>query len=250
MLYGEPARAARLARGQPAVEEQGGEALLAFELRFTDRDGRRDRGASGLLIGVADPTVHDLDDYGRAKGVVLVSIDTLRRDHVGTYGYAKPTTPRSTRWAPGIVAEDAVSTSSWTLPGAPVDADLGRPGAHGGVDMSTASNHASRRSRALQAAPATGRRRSRATSTCRRVYGLDEGSTSSTSSRTGARATSPTARSRCSTAWATALLPLPALLRPALALRAAARDAGLFESKYAGKVTGLWGDFSKKTATS
>src|SRR5688572_1500806 len=58
------------------VDEHGGEALLAFELRVTDRDGVAIAAPAGLLIGVADPTVHDLDDYGRAKGVVLVSIDT------------------------------------------------------------------------------------------------------------------------------------------------------------------------------
>ena len=48
---------------------------------------------------------------------MLVSIDTLRRDHVGAHGYERPTTPRlDALAAEGILCEDAVSTSSWTLP--------------------------------------------------------------------------------------------------------------------------------------
>jgi hypothetical protein len=32
---------------------------------------------------VGEPVLHDLAAYGKQKGVLLVSIDTLRRDHVG-----------------------------------------------------------------------------------------------------------------------------------------------------------------------
>jgi arylsulfatase A-like enzyme len=49
--------------------------------------------------------------------IVLVSIDSLRADHVGAYGYPKPTTPFLDRLAAqGVVFEDAVSNSAWTLP--------------------------------------------------------------------------------------------------------------------------------------
>lgn len=113
----------------------GEAAVLEFELRRTDAEGRRVPHTAGALAAVAEPLLHDLDDYGRAKGVVLVSIDTLRRDHVGTYGYALATTPRiDALGRGGLVCEDAVSTSSWTLPAhlsmlTSVDA-----GAHGGLD--------------------------------------------------------------------------------------------------------------------
>jgi len=118
------------------LEGLGGEATLQFDLRFTDKDGHDIPQPAEMLLGVADPIVHDLDDYGRAKGVILVSIDTVRRDHVGAYGYPKPTTPRFDALArSGILCRDAVSTSSWTLPAHLSMMTSADPGAHGGTDM-------------------------------------------------------------------------------------------------------------------
>jgi len=49
--------------------------------------------------------------------VILVSIDTLRADHVGSYGYDRPTSPFLDRIAAeGVVFENAIAQSSWTLP--------------------------------------------------------------------------------------------------------------------------------------
>ncbi|HJS73267.1 MAG TPA: sulfatase [Vicinamibacteria bacterium] len=49
--------------------------------------------------------------------LILISIDTLRSDHVGAYGYGKDTTPNLDRLSrEGVVYEQAASTSSWTLP--------------------------------------------------------------------------------------------------------------------------------------
>lgn len=49
--------------------------------------------------------------------VVLVVVDTLRRDHLPFYGYARPTAPFLTRLArESVVFEQAYSTSSWTAP--------------------------------------------------------------------------------------------------------------------------------------
>ncbi len=51
------------------------------------------------------------------SNVLLITIDTLRADHVGSYGYGKQTTPRLDRLAAqGIRFTEAVSVSSWTLP--------------------------------------------------------------------------------------------------------------------------------------
>ena len=125
-----------------ALDGLGREATLQFDLRFTDREGRDIARPADLLLGVADPTVHDLDDFGRAKGVILVSIDTVRRDHVGIYGYPKPTTPRFDALARGgILCEDAVSTASWTLPAHLSMLTSVDPGAHGGTDMGHGYNH-------------------------------------------------------------------------------------------------------------
>ncbi len=54
---------------------------------------------------------------GSRPNVVLISIDTLRRDHLGCYGYPRATSPRIDQLATeGAVFENMVSSSSWTLP--------------------------------------------------------------------------------------------------------------------------------------
>lgn len=51
------------------------------------------------------------------KRVVLLVIDTLRRDHVGAYGYEKNTTPHLDSLAKeGVLFKDAYSNCSWTQP--------------------------------------------------------------------------------------------------------------------------------------
>lgn len=53
----------------------------------------------------------------RDCNVVLISVDTLRADHVGAYGYPRPTTPNIDALARrGVVFENAVAQSSWTRP--------------------------------------------------------------------------------------------------------------------------------------
>ena len=54
--------------------------------------------------------------YSRPN-IILISIDTLRRDHVGIYGYKRDTTPTIDAVArEGIYFENAVSAAPWTLP--------------------------------------------------------------------------------------------------------------------------------------
>ncbi len=49
--------------------------------------------------------------------VVLVSVDTLRADHVGALGHHRPTTPEIDALAArGVLFENAISQSSWTRP--------------------------------------------------------------------------------------------------------------------------------------
>ncbi len=53
----------------------------------------------------------------RAKHLLLISIDTLRADRLGCYGYARPTSPFLDRQAhAGVLFADATATSSWTYP--------------------------------------------------------------------------------------------------------------------------------------
>jgi arylsulfatase A-like enzyme len=49
--------------------------------------------------------------------LLLISIDTLRADHLGCYGYARPTSPFLDRLASqGVLFEQAHTTAPWTLP--------------------------------------------------------------------------------------------------------------------------------------
>jgi arylsulfatase A-like enzyme len=53
----------------------------------------------------------------RDCNVLLISMDTLRADHVGAYGHARPTTPNIDRIAErGVLFSNAISQSSWTRP--------------------------------------------------------------------------------------------------------------------------------------
>jgi arylsulfatase A-like enzyme len=68
-----------------------------------------------LLIVVAIGGCRAVDDD--LRGVVLISVDTLRPDHLGLYGYARPTSPTLDLLArDGTVFETASSVSPWTLP--------------------------------------------------------------------------------------------------------------------------------------
>ena len=51
----------------------------------------------------------------RGRDVVLISVDALRADHVGAYGYGRPTTPRLDRLAAeGVVFEAAYTPTPHT----------------------------------------------------------------------------------------------------------------------------------------
>jgi arylsulfatase A-like enzyme len=53
----------------------------------------------------------------RRPNVLLISLDTLRADHLSAYGYARETSPRIDALArDGVLFERAVAPTSWTLP--------------------------------------------------------------------------------------------------------------------------------------
>jgi arylsulfatase A-like enzyme len=52
-----------------------------------------------------------------APNVLVIVVDTLRADHVSSYGYARPTTPNLDRLAQqGVRFDHAISPCSWSLP--------------------------------------------------------------------------------------------------------------------------------------
>jgi arylsulfatase A-like enzyme len=69
-----------------------------------------------LLLGVVSLGCHR-EKLRKPVNVVLVSIDSLRADHVRSYGYARETTPTLDRIAAeGALFESVVAESTWTLP--------------------------------------------------------------------------------------------------------------------------------------
>jgi arylsulfatase A-like enzyme len=53
----------------------------------------------------------------KPPNIVLIVIDTLRRDHLGCYGYSKDTTPNIDKLAAqGLRADEMIATCSWTIP--------------------------------------------------------------------------------------------------------------------------------------
>ncbi len=52
-----------------------------------------------------------------APNVLVIVVDTLRADHVSSYGYARPTSPNFDRMAQqGVRFQNAISACSWSLP--------------------------------------------------------------------------------------------------------------------------------------
>lgn len=69
--------------------------------------------AFGGMAGCAPP---QMQVPGTHRNLVLVVIDTLRRDHLPCYGYPRPTAPTLSRLAEEGAMADGISPTSWTKP--------------------------------------------------------------------------------------------------------------------------------------
>lgn len=70
-----------------------------------------------LLAGLVPACSEPAGAPSARPSVILVSIDTLRADHLGLYGYERETSPFLDRLAErGVVFERAFSPVAWTLP--------------------------------------------------------------------------------------------------------------------------------------
>ncbi len=86
-------------------------------LRLANRFSQERGGARAALASWGDPVVADRKAKSDRPTLVLVSIDCLRADHVGVYGYPLPTTPAIDALASeATLFESAFATASWTLP--------------------------------------------------------------------------------------------------------------------------------------
>ena len=85
---------------------------------LTDTFGQRLTGLVGVLFVAAGCSNEPRDGIANApRNLLIVSVDTLRADALGLYGYGRPTSPHIDEAASSaFVFERAYSTSSWTLP--------------------------------------------------------------------------------------------------------------------------------------
>jgi len=80
----------------------------------------------GLACGGSEPRIAVKPD------IYLLLVDTLRADHLGLYGYERPTSPNLDRFADSAtVFEDVVATAPWTLPSVGSVMTGTYPSAHG-----------------------------------------------------------------------------------------------------------------------
>jgi len=71
----------------------------------------------GALLGLAACGDAPRDEGPRPRNLILISVDTLRADHLGCYGYERPTSPHLDRWAAsGTLFEQMTAAAPWTVP--------------------------------------------------------------------------------------------------------------------------------------
>jgi arylsulfatase A-like enzyme len=96
-------------------------------------------GPAGLSGDLPDARA-DAEPTGRLN-LIVISIDTLRSDRLGSYGYARDTSPRLDAFARrGAVYENAVAESGWTLPSHVSMLSGLYPSTHGVVDPAVKPN--------------------------------------------------------------------------------------------------------------
>jgi arylsulfatase A-like enzyme len=91
----------------------------------------------GILGFWGAPTVRSGGAGGSPQGVILVWADTLRRDHLGVYGYGRPTSPTIDRLArEGTLFRDCIGQATWTKVATPALMTSLYPASHGVRDFS------------------------------------------------------------------------------------------------------------------
>ncbi len=109
-------------------------------LSFSARLGRADgtpllHPPAGNWIALAVPRIYPPERAATSRrALVWLSIDTLRADHLGAYGYPRPTSPAFDEAALRLdLFEDAAASASWTLPSMTSQITSRHPTYHGAV---------------------------------------------------------------------------------------------------------------------
>ncbi len=96
-----------------------------------NRAGRAVAGASSAARSALAGS-----DAPAPRGVILILVDTLRRDHLQPYGHERPNAPVLSRLASeGVLFRDAISQGTWTKVSVPSILSSLYPSSHGVTDM-------------------------------------------------------------------------------------------------------------------
>ena len=109
MKPAENGRAAPPVLGRAAVD------ILRRPLsRATQRTARRNACTLALILSACAASCSDPEP---PRNLLVIAVDTLRADRLGTYGYSRPTSAGIDElFESAVVFEDAHSTAPWTLP--------------------------------------------------------------------------------------------------------------------------------------
>jgi arylsulfatase A-like enzyme len=87
-----------------------------IRLRFSTRDGKLLLNEKNILLACGSPMIFRKRKQAD-RNIVLISLDTLRADHLSCYGYHRLTSPNIDKIADeGTIFLNAASCSNWTLP--------------------------------------------------------------------------------------------------------------------------------------
>jgi len=102
---------------QREASKSGGKANRIVSARRRLRPGLCSAAWPVCLLLLFAACADETDLATRRPDLILILLDTVRRDHIGAYGYQRDTTPVIDALARnGLVFERAVAQSSWTLP--------------------------------------------------------------------------------------------------------------------------------------
>jgi arylsulfatase A-like enzyme len=88
------------------------------KVRLTFLTSEIDADSQSQIVPVwVNPIIFQVPETDQ-KNIILISLDTVRPDHLGCYGYQRNTSPAiDLLAADGVLFKNTYSTTSWTLPG-------------------------------------------------------------------------------------------------------------------------------------
>jgi arylsulfatase A-like enzyme len=95
----------------------GKKCEITFGFQSDDTDKQREEYffPSQPIAALGSPVIYPPRE-GKEKNVILISLDTLRSDHLGIYGYSRKTSPRIDSFASdSIMFQNVTAQSNWTL---------------------------------------------------------------------------------------------------------------------------------------